>query len=128
MTTFFADTNIFLRFLLGDVPAQYKIARKYLEAAKNLEIEIVVCPMVLAEVTYALTKFYEFDKISVIDKLETIVNNPYLEVEERPILQETLSLYLKNDFDLVDCYLSAKAKLQDGKVLSFDKDLKKLPT
>ena len=126
MTTFFADTNIFLRFLLGDVPFQYQLAKEYLQRAKKGHIKIVVCPIVVFEIFLALNEPYGFDKNKVTKALKTIVKMDYLEIEDRQNLIQALRLYQQQNMDLTDCFLFVKAKNAAGEVLSFNKDFKRL--
>lgn len=43
MKTYFADTNIFLRFLLPEITWQKQEAEKYFKAAKENKIIIIIC-------------------------------------------------------------------------------------
>ena len=95
--------------------------------AKNKEIELVSCQAVIFEIDYNLRKLYGFDKDKVVKALATIVDAPYLIIEDQKAFQETLLVYLHNNLDLVDCFLFSKAKLDQAEVLSFDKGFKKRP-
>lgn len=126
MTRLIADTNFLLRYILNDIPAQTLSAEKHLKKAKKGLVKIVVCPVVLFEMAYALEKFYKLPPARTVDYLRKIVTTPYLEVEERGVLLDALTLHREGQTDFVDAYLFAKAQEQGAKVLSFDKDFKKL--
>lgn len=125
MTKYFADTNVFLRYLLDDIPVQADETQKNLERAKNREIEIIVPQIVIFEIEFSLRRTYGFSREQVVKHLGAIVNMPYIEVEDQKIFQEALLLYLKNNLDLVDCFLLTKANQEGGKVLSFDRKVKR---
>jgi len=122
----FADTNIFLRFLLGDIPSQAERAKRYFENAKKGKINLVVCQIVIFEIAFALEKLYSYSKKDIINSIKTIATMPYLKVEDKAVFLETLNLYGRKNIDFVDAFLFCKAKNQGGEVLSFDKDFRKL--
>lgn len=126
MTTYIADTNIFLRVLFNDVREQAKQAKQYLADAKHGRITLIVLPITIFEIHYALLKRYHCKKEEIISYLRTIISMPYLEVVEREIWLQTLILYQEKNISLVDLFLFCKARSIDGEVLSFDKDFKKL--
>lgn len=126
MEAFLADTNFLLRHILNDIPAQAFFAEKRLQKAKKGLIRIIVCPVVLFEMAYALEKFYKLSPAKTTDYLRKIVTTPYLEVEERGVLLDALTLHREGQTDFVDAYLFAKAQAQAVEVLSFDKDFQKL--
>ena len=126
MKILFADTNIFLRFLLGDIPFQTERAKNYFENAKKGKINLVVCQIVIFEIAFALEKLYSFSKEDIINSIKTIVTMPYLKVEDKMVFLETLSLYGRKNIDFVDVFLFCEAESQGGEVLSFDRDFRKL--
>ncbi|MCL4390353.1 MAG: PIN domain-containing protein [Patescibacteria group bacterium] len=125
MKTYFIDTNIFLRFFLKDVPAQFVKAREFFEEAKRGECKIIVCQAVIFEIEFGLRKYYGLDKKDIVQMIGTILNMPYLETEDWQIFQEALVLYANKNWDLVDCFLTVKADQAKAEVLSFDKKIKK---
>lgn len=126
MKEFLTDTNFLLRYILNDVPAQSLVAEKYLQKAEEGLVRVLVCPVVIFEMAYALKKFYKLSRTKTADYLRKIVTTPYLEVEERTVLSDALTFYRGSHTDFVDAYLFAKAETQAAEVLSFDKDFKKL--
>lgn len=126
MNLFYLDTNFLLRFYLNDNGRQYKIARGYFERAKVGQIELVICQPVIFEVSYVLSGFYKFSKEKVVEAVAAMINIPYLTIEDREVFQDALLLFLRDNHDLVDCFLYAKAKREEAEILSFDKDFKKV--
>ena len=55
----FLDTNILIRHLTGDPPAQARRATAFLGRAE----ELLVPDLIVAEVVYALESFYEVDRL-----------------------------------------------------------------
>jgi len=126
MTKYVVDTNVFLRFLLKDNKKYFNQARKYLTRAKERKITLILLPQVVFEIDYVLKGVYSLSRKESANILSSLVKSPDLEVKERKILIETIEKYKKINIDLVDIYLSAVAKQQKAKILSFDKDFKKI--
>lgn len=126
MKVYFADTNIFIRFLIRDNLKQANQARNYFSLAKAKKIQIVVLSEILIEIDYILRKVYGLSRLEITQKLSDLASSIYFDVKDRSSWIKTLELYPKTNFDLVDILLFEKAKSESGKVLSFDKDFQKL--
>lgn len=126
MKTYFADTNVFLRFLLKDNPEFTKKARSYFILAKNKQIRIIVLSVIVLEIEYVLRKVYSQSRQEIAKKISSLVKSIYFEIEDRSLWLDVLASYPKANIDPVDILLFEKAKANDAEVLSFDKDFKKL--
>ena len=76
------------------------------------------------EAYFVLTKFYDINRVEVINDLKKIISLQGV-IGQKHILLETLNILLKNNIDFVDALLCAKENLEGYKILSFDKDMKK---
>ena len=126
MTRYVVDTNVFLRFLLKDNKKYFSQAKKYFLQAKEGKIILILLPPVVFEIDYVLKGVYSLSRQESAKILSFLVKSPDLEVEERKILIEAIEKYKKINIDLVDIYLATAAKQQKAKMLSFDKDFKKI--
>ena len=126
MTKYVVDTNVFLRFLLKDNKKYFSQAKKYFLQAKEGKIILILLPPVVFEIDYVLKGVYSLSRQESAKILSFLVKSPDLEVEERKILIEAIEKYKKINIDLVDIYLATAAKQQKAKMLSFDKDFKKI--
>ena len=126
MKKYFADTNIFLRFLLKDNHKLHQKAEKYLLQAKKGEIKITLLPEVVFEIDYVLRGIYATTRQETAHILASLIKASELDVRERGILIEALEKYKKINVDLFDIYLAQKAKAEKAEILSFDKDFNKL--
>lgn len=120
------DTNVIIRLLLQDNKNQLKIAQKYFKKAKNNELKLRIPLFIIVEAAHVFRTFYNIPKEEIIDKLSKIVSIPYVIVSDRGIIIEALRLYSGYGVDFIDCILFATARELNAKVLSFDKDFKKL--
>ena len=126
MTKYVVDTNVFLRFLLKDNKKYFSQAKKYFLQAKEGKIILILLPPVVFEIDYVLKGVYSLSRQESAKILSFLVKSPDLEVEERKILIEAIEKYKKINIDLVDIYFATAAKQQKAKMLSFDKDFKKI--
>ncbi len=126
MKIYFADTNVFLRFLLKDNPKFTKKARSYFTLAKNKQIRIIVLSAIILEIEYVLRKVYSQPRREIAKKISSLVKSIYFEIEDRGLWLDSLALYSKANLDLVDIFLFEKAKINGAEVLSFDQDFSKI--
>ena len=72
--TVFVDTNVFLRFFVNDVAAQYEKARVLFEAAEAGKIKLETSELVIAEIVWVLESFYGFARKEVTEVLSTLLS------------------------------------------------------
>ena len=119
------DTNIIIRFLLGDDEKFLEQSMQYFRDIENASIEVEILEGVLMEAFFVLTKFYKLPKNEVIADLKTILALDGVVNNDKIILFETLNIIESKNIDFVDSLICAKSRLQGYGYLSFDKDLKK---
>ncbi len=120
----FVDTNFFLRFLLQDNKDQYQQAKElFLQSARE-EVDLVTSLVVFFEVTWILKR--KFEKEVLIKSFFNLLSLN-IELEERALLTESLSMYRETNLSLEDCYNFVFAKnkgVTDFK--TFDQKLRKV--
>ncbi len=126
MKTYFIDSNIFIRYFLKDNPAQFQIATRYFNQAKNQEINLVIIPEIILEIDYVLRKVYQLPKSKILYALKSLVAIPYLDCRKKEFIINALALYKSVGVDLVDIFLYQQAQAENAQVFSFDKDFQKL--
>ena len=118
------DTNILLRYLVGDNKRQQLQAKKWFLEGQRGRRRLVIKPVVVAEACFVLESFYRQKRDKITEAFEVILSQKWLIVEERKILLKLLDWYRKG-IHFVDSYLLAWAKVEKGKILSFDQKLTK---
>ncbi|MEO6061431.1 MAG: PIN domain-containing protein [Thermoflexales bacterium] len=103
----FADTNLFLRFLTRDVPAQATEVRHLFERAARGEITLICNAMVIAEIVWTLTSIYKLARIDIAEKVLAILNTPGLEVESARLLSQAVTDFAERNVDFIDAYNAA---------------------
>jgi predicted nucleic-acid-binding protein len=100
----FIDTNLFLRYLTNDLPAQADAVEGLLRQAASGEILLVTNCMVIAELVWTLESFYKLAPGVIQDQLFATLNTPGLEVEDSDILFQALLWYVEKKVDFIDAY------------------------
>jgi len=119
------DTNILVRHLTGDAPAQARRATEFLRGSH----ELVLTDLVLAELVYVLESFYERPREEVASAARALLAFPAIVVADRDLLLRSLEHYESNRLDFAEAYLAAGAELWGiDRVVSFDRDLDRVAT
>ena len=116
------DTNVIIRFLVGDHPEHLSIATEIFQNIEEGSYEVEILESVMMEVLFVLTKFYKLPKKEVIEDLKKIIALRGV-VGEKVLLIETLNIVETKNIDFVDALICAKSRLHGYWKLSFDKDV-----
>ncbi len=103
----FADTNLFLRYLTDDIPAQADAVERLLDRAAAGEIVLATTGLVLAEIIWALDRFYHLSRTSIREKVLAILNTPGLDVVDGDLILQAIDWYADKTVDFVDAYHGA---------------------
>ncbi len=87
----FADTNLFLRYLTNDLPAQAEAVEQLLQRASSGEIVLAINSLVMAEIVWTLESYYGVARDSIKSKVLAILNTPGLEVPEQDLLLQAIA-------------------------------------
>lgn len=126
MKIYFADTNFYLRFVLGDIKEQADKTEEFLLKAKEGKIKIIFTTAIIIEMAIVLEKYYHVTKDEIALQLSILVKSIYLQIEDRQIWIKTLEYFPNINIDLLDILLFEKAREEGAEVLTFDRDFKKL--
>lgn len=118
------DTNIILRYLVGDNKDQQKQATQIFKEAERGKRKIIVKVVVIAETCFVLESFYKRSKEEIASSMEIFLSEKWLKVEDRRALL-TMWMPYRQNLHFVDCYLLALADTNKQKIITFDKDLMK---
>ena len=113
------DTNVLLRFLVGDNEKQHAQAERWLKEAEIGKKKIVILPIVIAEAVFVLESFYKRSRVEIVRSLLVFISQRWLEVQDRETLSKMWSWY-EQGFHFVDTILLAWSQVNEGAVLTFD--------
>ncbi len=119
------DTNIIIRFLIGDHEEHLIESTRIFEAIETGKLEVEILDVVLMETLFVLTKFYDLPKTEVVTDLKAILAMEGVINSNKVILSDALSLSVSKNMDFVDALICTKCKLQGFDWLSFDRDVNK---
>lgn len=123
--TAFVDTNILVRHLTGDPPAQARRATRYLETAN----ELLLPDLIAAEVVYVLESYYGVPRTQVAETLRAILAFPAVRVVDGDLLRRAIEVYEVHRLDFADAYLVASAERTGvGVIASFDRAIDRVAT
>ena len=117
----FADTNLFLRYLTNDVPAQAEAVETLFQRASRGEINLVSTGLVMAEIVWTLESFYKQPRKRIADLLLAILNTPGLDVVDRDLVSQAAIWFADKNVDFIDAYNAAwMARASVTTVCTFD--------
>lgn len=128
MNSIFLDTNVIVRLLIGDNKSQLKKVIKLFEKIEKGESKAIVSILVLAEVSWVCESVYDISRQDYLPVLLKILGYKSISCQEmtKSSMLEMLSGFGSTSVDFADYYLSYLSKKSGEKVVSFDKDFKKL--
>jgi predicted nucleic-acid-binding protein len=100
----FADTNLFLRYLTNDLPAQADAVEQLLHRAAAGKVVLVTNSLVVAEIVWTLESYYGLGRDSIKKQVLAILNTPGLEVAEGDLVLQAISWYADKNTDFVDAF------------------------
>lgn len=126
MTSAWLDANVILRFMTRDVPALASRARSLFAEAAAGERRLRLATLVVAEVVWTLTSFYELDPNEVSERVRDLVAAEGIEAEERDLVLDALRVMKEREVSFIDAYLAERARALGEAVCSFDRDFDRL--
>ncbi len=126
MKRFLLDTNILVRFLVGDGD-NAQCALEVFQAAEDGRCVLVITEIALAEAVWVLNSHYQVPRKKLATTLSAVLSKPGIDCPTVDVLSDALARFGATKVDFIDCYLAAAAKQQACGVASFDRDFRKFP-
>jgi predicted nucleic-acid-binding protein len=122
------DSNVILRFFLGDDEKQSQKAYEFIQALEAGNDEALLTEMVFAEVVWVLQKVYAVPRVEIALKFSRLIKGLGIKtVTFKSIFIEALKIYAETAIDIQDIFLSVLAQSYSCTVVTFNKrDFKKL--
>ena len=119
------DTNVILRYLLGDHPKFSPKAESFMKDISKGTKKAEIPDVVIVECIYVMERYYQIPKSEISTKLSGIMNFSGIVNPDRSEILEAILKYNSTHIDIVDCILAAHSS-PEKLVVSFDEDMKKL--
>ncbi|MGI8925818.1 MAG: PIN domain-containing protein [Tepidiformaceae bacterium] len=122
------DTNILLRIILKDNPAQWEAAIRLIEDAPSEALRLILMPTTVSELVYVLGGPKEGRSVAeVASALETVLALP-IRIIDLSVIATAVELYRNHHSDWDDCVVAAYAiDRAGGRLASFDLGLDRIP-
>lgn len=122
------DTNVILRFLLGDNEEKFERSKIFFEKLEFGADEVLLTEMVFAEVVWVLNKVYEVPRKEIAENFAKLITCRGIKtVFEKDLFIESLNMYTTHSSDIQDVFLAVVAKDKECTIVTFDKtDFKKM--
>ena len=124
------DTNVLLRYLVQDDPAQGRRAAAFIEGAAAANEQILIGNIVLCEMAWVLDSAYGHAKTEIASAIEKILQTSNFTFENKDIVRTALDEYRTlSKVDFADCLIGRIHKAFGCEpTATFDTALQKLAT
>jgi uncharacterized protein len=103
----FVDTNLFLRYITNDIPAQADSVELLLERAGAGEVALVTNSLVISEIVWTLESFYRLPRPAVREQVLAILNTPGLDVVDSDLVLQAINWHVEKNISYGDAYNAA---------------------
>jgi predicted nucleic acid-binding protein len=121
----FVDSNILVRHLTGEPPEMAARATAYLE----VESELLLTDLVVAETVYVLESFYEAPRDDIADAVRSLVAFDSAVCVDPALVLRAVEVYETDRIDFAEAYLVACAESTGvARIASFDRSIDRAQT
>ncbi len=122
------DTNVLVRYIVRDDPAQTRLATALLEERCSAEDPGWINRVVLCELVWVLERGYGYERTRVASLIRQLLVIQELRVEQSDLAWSALGFYEAGPFDFADALIGLTNLHQGVKTtLTFDKQAGRLP-
>jgi predicted nucleic-acid-binding protein len=118
------DTNVLVRYIVGDDPAQSAVASEMVERAIERGESLFITQIVLCELVWVLAHAYRFTRVEIVGALQQLRRGAQMTIEGADEVRRATEAYAEQRGDFAD-YLIAERSAANGcsTVATFDRSL-----
>lgn len=120
------DANVIIRFFLNDHPTLSKKAQSIIADAQKGAYSLYVDEVVVAEVVWVLSSFYEINREGIASRMLTLLSEPWVVNPRKKIILTAFALYRTSSVDYIDAWLAAVSRKKRIPLETFDTGLRRL--
>lgn len=124
---YLVDTNVLLRYLLNDHPAQGAAAKRLFDAAGAGKARLLIPQIAITEAIFTLQSYYRVDRQDIGRELLKLLTAPGVKLTCPAWMLEAVEDYRTRNVSFGDACLAAEAAAAQIPVASFDRGLDKFP-
>jgi predicted nucleic acid-binding protein len=118
----FVDTNVFVRYLTGDDEGKADDVAKLLRKAAKGSVRLITTDIVIAELVWVLSSFYEQPVSVIADLVRAILNTEGLKIDGSERIESAVEIFEESQIDFIDAYIIGYMRLKSVAALcSYDK-------
>jgi predicted nucleic-acid-binding protein len=128
MTKAFIDTSVILRLLIKDDPAKARSCEKLLREGEQRGLILYLLPVAIMETVWVLEKIYKFERKTIREIIEAILNTPELKIEMEGVFRKAIRSYEEKNIKFADAMMGYWGLEKDLSVIfTYDeKDYKRI--
>jgi predicted nucleic-acid-binding protein len=122
------DTNVLVRFLVGDEPRQAERARAVIEQSQSTGEPVYLSQIVLCELVWVLAGAYDAPKQDILDTLNRLAEDPGFVCDDPQRVRRAIDRFSRGAADFSD-YLLGETSCDAGATatFTFDRELRDEP-
>lgn len=122
------DTNVLVRFLVKDEPAQFERAQKLIKRQANEGEQVSISLLVVLETEWVLRSRYDLSKNEIAGALSGLLDSTEVRVEDEARVERALFVWKESAAEFADCLIGERYReLGCRATASFDARALKLP-
>jgi predicted nucleic-acid-binding protein len=102
------DTNVLVRFLVRDDPAQFERARRLIKRELGSGEAVLISLLVLLETEWVLRSRYRVTKTEIVAALSALLDAVELQFEDEPSVEEAVFTWKDSGAEFADCLINAR--------------------
>jgi predicted nucleic-acid-binding protein len=115
------DTNVLVRYLTRDDPAQFAVAERAIRSAVAQGDQLYICLPVLLETAWVLARAYRVDRASLALVVSRLLSASEFVIEREDAVEGALAAFQAGRAGFADCLIAAlNAAAGCGHTLTFD--------
>jgi predicted nucleic-acid-binding protein len=99
------DTNVLVRYLVQDDPAQSRQVNVLIDRAAARETAMYINHIVMCELAWVLGSGYKYGRSALADVLERILLSKQFEIEKKDLVWVALATFKGGRADFADCLI-----------------------
>jgi predicted nucleic acid-binding protein len=124
----YLDTNVIIRHLTRDNPAQSPRAAEIFARIERGELRVLLVETVIFETVFTLWRSYRQTKAGVRDAILALLDLPGMVMAQKERVRRALDFFVDLNISFGDAYLVAiMEQEQASQIISFDRDFDRVP-
>ena len=102
------DTNVLVRYLVGDERSQYERARRLIHREEDIGEPVLVSLLVLLEMEWVLRSRYGLTKPDIVAAFSSLLQTAEVVFEDEPSVEHAIYVWKDSRAEFADCLINAR--------------------